>query len=402
MRAFRVFFCLLMLMLAAANSSHAAEQFKLAIPPYAFQFPRDHNSHPAYATEWWYYTGHLQTRDGRKFGYQLTWFRTALAPSIDRKSAWAARDLMFAHFALTDENGRKFYFTDRIGRANLGMNGADVNSVNPRIWCGDWVLKFGGKSGETQQIRARGASDSRTTNGQSFALDLKQTALKAPATQGENGVSQKSAGRGRASHYYSYTRLQTSGTLVVGNERLSVTGQSWFDHEYSSNQMDATQVGWDWFSLQFTDGRELMVYRLRLKNGATEPYSSGTLIGKDGETRHLKLSEFQLTPLATWKSPATGATYPAKWRVTLPREKINLIVTPTVANQELRPSRTGANLAYWEGSVRARGDAGRARVERRRLSGNDRLRQSVRPEFLDTKGTKNTQRNTKMNEENRF
>ncbi len=361
MRTFRVFLCLLLLLLGVANGSPATEQFKLAVAPYAFQFPRDHNSHPAYATEWWYYTGHLQSKDGRKFGYQLTWFRTALAPSIDRKSAWAARDLMFAHFALTDEKGQQFYFTDRIGRANLGMNGADTDSKTPRVWCGDWVLKFGGKSGETQQIRARGASDGKATNGQSFALDLRQIALKAPAVQGENGVSQKSAGRGRASHYYSYTRLQTTGTLVVGNERLNVAGQSWFDHEYGSNQMDGTQVGWDWFSLQFDDGRELMVYRLRLKNGKTEPYSSGTLIEKTGKTRHLKLSEFQLTPLATWKSPATGATYPAKWRVRLPREKIDLTVTPTLANQELRPSRTGANLAYWEGSVVARGtQSGRA------------------------------------------
>lgn len=355
MRAFRVFLCLLLLSFCAARCSHAAAQFKLAVPPYAFQFPRDHNSHPAYATEWWYYTGHLQTKDGRKFGYQLTWFRTALAPAINRQSAWAARDLMFAHFALTDENGQQFYFTDRIGRANLGLNGADSNSKTPRIWCGDWVLKFGGKTGETQTIRARGTSDARTTSAQSFALDLEQIALKSPVIQGEKGVSQKSAGRGRASHYYSYTRLKTSGTIVVGNERLSVTGQSWFDHEYGSNQMDASQVGWDWFSLQFTDGRELMVYRLRLKNGKTEPYSSGTLIEKSGKARHLKLAEFQLTPLSSWKSPATGATYPAKWRIALPREKINLVVTPAIANQELRPSRTGANLAYWEGSVIARG-----------------------------------------------
>ena len=356
-RTFRVFLCLLLL----PACSHAAAQFKLAVPPYAYQFPRDHNSHPAYATEWWYYTGHLQTKSGRKFGYQLTWFRTALAPSIDRKSQWAARDLMFAHFALTDENGQKFYFTDRIGRANLNMNGADSASATPRVWCGDWALRFGGQSGEKQTIRARGQSDAKITNGQSFALDLTQIALKAPVVHGENGVSQKSAGRGRASHYYSYTRLKTSGTLVIGNERLSVTGQSWFDHEFGSNQMDASQVGWDWFSLQFSDGRELMVYRLRLKNGATEPYSSGTLVEKNGKSRHLKLAEFKLTPLSTWKSSATGATYPAKWRIFLPREKIDLTVTPAVAAQELRPSRTGANLAYWEGSVIARGtDNGRA------------------------------------------
>ena len=361
MSAFRVLFCLLLSLCVARCSHAAAAQFKLAVAPYTFAFPRDHNSHPAYATEWWYYTGHLTARDGRKFGYQLTWFRTALAPEINRKSKWAARDLMFAHFALTDENGQKFYFTDRIGRANLGLNGADSSSKTPRIWCGDWVLKFGGATGETQKLRARGKSDASATTGQSFALDLRQVALKPPTINGENGVSQKSAGRGRASHYYSYTRLQTSGTLVLGNQRLSVSGQSWFDHEYGSNQMDASQVGWDWFSLQLSDGRELMVYRLRLKNGKTEPYSSGTLVEKSGKARHLKLAEFQLTPLSRWKSPATGASYPAKWRVVLPREKIDLVVAPVVANQELRPSRTGANLAYWEGSVSARGTSkGRA------------------------------------------
>ena len=354
MSAFRVLFCLLLLSYGAQAAESKAE-FKLAVPPYTYQFPRDHNSHPAYATEWWYYTGHLQSKDGRKFGYQLTWFRTALAPTIDRKSKWAARDLMFAHFALTDEKGQTFYFTDRIGRANLGMNGADTDSKTPRIWCGDWALRFGGKTGETQQIRARGQSDARATNGQDFALDLKQIALKSATIHGENGVSQKSAGKGRASHYYSFTRLQTSGTIVVGNERLSVTGQSWFDHEYGSNQMDASQVGWDWFSLQLSDGRELMVYRLRLKNGKTEPLSSGTLVEKNGKPRHLKLADFRLTPLSNWKSAATGATYPAKWRIDLPREKMSLTVTPTVANQELRPSRTGANLAYWEGSVTASG-----------------------------------------------
>jgi len=332
-----------------------ASAFKLALPGYQYQFPRDHNSHPAYATEWWYYTGHLKSKDGRKFGYQLTWFRTALAPSIDRQSAWAARDLMFAHFALTDERGQTFYFADRIGRANLGLNGADANSKTPRIWCGDWVLKFGGNNGNSQTMRARAQSDASATQGQAFALDLTQRALKPPVIHGENGVSQKSAGRGRASHYYSFTRLQTSGTLVLGNERLSVTGQSWFDHEYGSNQMDASQVGWDWFSIQLSDGRELMVYRLRLKNGSTEPLSSGTLVERNGRARHLTRAEFSLQPLSNWKSPATGATYPARWRVSLPREKMELEVTPTVANQELRPSRTGANLAYWEGSIGVRG-----------------------------------------------
>ncbi len=345
---------------AAPFPSQPKPQFRLALPGYKFQFPRDHGSHPQFATEWWYYTGHLEATNGRRFGYQMTWFRTALTPRTARKSAWATRDVIFCHFALTDERGQKFYFSDRIGRANLGLSNAssDVKSNGaklPLIYSGDWKLQFGGVRGEKQTFRAGAISDATETAGQKFALDLSQIALKPPTIQGQNGVSQKSAGRGQASHYYSFTRLQTRGVLTLGDEKLSVTGQSWFDHEFGSSQLSKNQVGWDWFSLQLSDGRELMLYRLRLKNGGIEPYSSGTLIEKNGVSRHLKLADFRLTPLSTWKSAATGATYPATWKIELPREKIRLEVTPTLENQELRPKRSGANLSYWEGSVRASG-----------------------------------------------
>lgn len=329
--------------------------FKQALPGYTYSFPRDHGSHPNYATEWWYYTGHLQARDGRRFGFQLTWFRTALAPRIERKSAWAARDLMFAHFALTDESGKRFLFSDRIGRANLGLNGADANSKMPRVWCGDWQLQFGEPRGQNQTLRAAAQSDAKATQGVKFALSLSQQALKPPAIHGEKGVSQKSAGVGRASHYFSFTRLQTQGTLQIGDEKLQVVGQSWFDHEFGSGQMASNQVGWDWFSLQLSDGRELMLYRLRLRGGGTEPFSSGTIVEKDGRTRHLKLSDFQLTPGQTWHSPQTGADYPLNWKVTLPHEKMTLVVDAVLPQQELRPVRSSRKLAYWEGSVRAKG-----------------------------------------------
>jgi len=334
--------------------AHSAS-FRPALPGYKFQFPRDHGSHPQFATEWWYYTGHLQASDGRRFGYQMTWFRTALAPKIERKSAWATRDVIFCHFALTDENGRKFLFSDRIGRANLGLSGATNGAKLPRIYSGDWALQFGGKSGERQSFFASATSDAKETVGQKFALDLTQIALKAPVVHGQNGVSQKSAGRGQASHYYSFTRLGTRGVLTLGTEKLAVTGQSWFDHEFGSSQLSKNQVGWDWFSLQLNDGRELMLYRLRLKNGGVEPFSSGTIVEKNGVSRHLKRADFRLKPLSTWKSAATNAVYPLKWRIEIPRENIRLEVSPTLENQELRPRRTGANLSYWEGSVRAAG-----------------------------------------------
>jgi predicted secreted hydrolase len=342
---------------SSPSVSHAQKSFKLALPGYRFSFPRDHGSHPQYGTEWWYYTGHLKSKDGRRFGYQLTWFRTALTPRIQRKSNWAVRDVFFAHFALTDEAGRQFFFTDRIGRGRLELAGASSGPKMPRVFIGDWNLQFGGKTGESQSFRAVGQSDAAGTKGQGFALDLKQTSIKPLAIQGKNGVSQKATGLGRASHYYSFTRLRTIGTLTLGNEKLSVEGESWFDHEFGSNQLDKNQVGWDWFSLQLIDGRELMLYRLRLRSGGVEPLSSGTLVEKDGRTRHLKLANFRLTPLENWKSAETGASYPVRWRVEVPRLKLNLEVAAIIPDQELRPRRSGTNLSYWEGSVNAVGSA---------------------------------------------
>ena len=333
----------------------SAAEFRLALPGYKFQFPRDHGSHPAFATEWWYYTGHLKAENGQRFGYQLTWFRTALAPKVARKSSWAARDVFFAHFALTDERGKRFFFSDRIARGNLGLAGATAGAKLPRIFVGPWNLQFGGKNGEKQSLRASAKSDATGTKNQNFALELSQIALKPPAIQGQNGVSQKSAGRGRASHYYSFTRLQTSGVLTLGTQKLRVSGQSWFDHEFGSNQLDQSQVGWDWFSIQLRDGRDLMLYRLRLRNGGIEPFSSGTLVEKNGTTRHLKLANFRMTPLSTWKSGETGANYPTRWKIELPRLKINLEVNAAFENQELRPRRSGVNLSYWEGSIAASG-----------------------------------------------
>lgn len=342
----------------------AASSFKLALPGYTYAFPRDHGSHPAYATEWWYYTGHLKSTDGRRFGYQATWFRIALAPKVSRTSHFATRDLFFGHLALTDETGRKFYFTDRIERAALGLAGAThlgdgAPAKTPvAVWVGDWRLQFGGAGGRQQRLRAAGNSDAPGTEGTAFGLDLRQVSQRAPVINGQDGVSQKSAGLGRASHYYSYTRLGTQGTLQIDGEQLNVTGESWFDHEFGSNQMSAGQVGWDWFSLQLEDGRDLMVYRLRLKGGKTEPLSSGTLVYRDGRSRHLPLRTYQLVPGKTWLSPRTGGNYPVQWQVLVPGEGLILKVEAVFPEQELVPRRSGAGtLAYWEGSVRVTGSS---------------------------------------------
>jgi predicted secreted hydrolase len=320
--------------------------FRLALPGYKHVFPRDHAAHPEYSTEWWYYTGHLKTRNERRFGYELTFFRQALTPqTVQRASKWATRDIIFAHFAITDESGKRFFPSDRIARSAAGVAGAQTQT--PHTWIGDWDVQF---RGNKQLLRAA----ARSKDGTQIGIDLTQTEQKPPVIHGINGVSQKAAGRGQASHYYSFTRLSTRGTLRLGEERFEVTGQSWFDHEFGSNQLAPDQVGWDWFSLQLDDGRDLMLYRMRLRNGGTDPYSSGTVVEKDGRSRHIKVNEYRIEPLATWRSTDTKATYPIRWRLSLPRESINLEVEATLPNQEF-VARQSVGISYWEGSVRVRG-----------------------------------------------
>ena len=365
---FFVFFALLFAPIHPAQAAPtfgsgavAGAKFRQAVPPYRYEFPRDHNAHPQFATEWWYYTGHLTSENGRKFGYQLTWFRTAIAPAIRRKSKWATRDILFAHFAITDETGQKFYFTDTIGRSNLGICGADTNSKTPRIWCNDWVLQFSGPRGQTQTLRARGNSDARGTKGAEMALSLRVSTTENEVLNGVNGVSQKSAGVGRASHYYSYTDLAASGTLQIGRETFRVRGTSWLDREWGSSQMAPSQVGWDWFSLRLSDGRQLMLYQLRLKNGGVEPYSSGTLTEKNGRFRHLKRRDFELIAgKERYKSPESGGNYPISWKIRVPSARISLDVRAVLPEQELIPRRSGRNLSYWEGAISGAGKGLRA------------------------------------------
>jgi predicted secreted hydrolase len=316
--------------------------FRLAIPPREFAFPRDHASHPEFRVEWWYYTGHLGAPE-RSLGYELTFFRVGLsrAPRVNG-SKWAARDAMFAHLALTDETRSRFRSDEAASRAALGLAGADTTRYH--TWLHDWSAELE-RDNRTHRLRARTAD---------FGIALELSPEKPPVIHGENGVSQKSAGAGNASHYYSMTRLTTRGRVFDGNDSLEVTGLSWMDHEFGSAGLSSGQIGWDWFSVQLDDGRELMLYRLRLKNGRTEPLSSGTLVQKDGTTRHLALRDFRISSSRRWLSPETGAEYPSGWRIEVPSERLSLDITPTVKGQEL-VSRTMGGVVYWEGSCKVRG-----------------------------------------------
>ena len=351
------FFLALFLLLASGPRGHAASsRYQLALPGYGYAFPRDHGSHPAYSTEWWYYTGHLKSKSGQEFGFQATWFRTALAPAIKRQSKWATRDIYFAHFALTDASGKRFYFSDKIGRGALGLSGADAGKTAPRVHVGDWNLQFGTGNGNTQNIHLGATSDQSVTRGKAFGIRLAFRALRPPTIHGERGVSQKSAGVGRASHYYSFCNLATTGQVELNGETLQVSGQSWFDHEFGSSQLEPDQTGWDWFSIQLDDGRELMLYHLRLTKGRVEPLSSGTLVERDGHTRHLKLSDFRLTPVAR-TTTASGTSYPTSWKIEVPSLGLSLVSSPALPDQELRPVRSGVDLSYWEGLISLQGTA---------------------------------------------
>ncbi|MGH7409508.1 MAG: lipocalin-like domain-containing protein, partial [Candidatus Methylomirabilis sp.] len=292
----------------------------------------------------WYYSGHLRTEEGHQFGYQLTFFRVGVEPSLrgDSRSRWAVRDLYLAHFAISDLKHQRFHYWERRSRGALGSAGASTETF--KVWNGTWAA-----NGDSRAHHLAGSVEG-------YAIDLTLIPTKPPAIHGRNGVSQKAEGLGRASHYYSLTRMATDGTLTHAGKRLKVTGSSWMDHEFGSNQLTANQVGWDWFALQLEDGSELMLYQLRERSGSPDPHSSGSLIHPDGRVEHLPLRAFRLEPQEVWQSPKIGGRYPIRWRVRIPERLIDLTVQAAFPDQEL-DTQGSTQVIYWEGSVTASGTA---------------------------------------------
>jgi predicted secreted hydrolase len=321
-----------------AGLGESAEGFAPVVPGKTFAFPADHGPHPEFRTEWWYFTGNLETTEERRFGFQLTFFRSALAPAMpERKSAWATRQAWLAHFTVSDIAGGKFHSFERWSRDALGLAGARAEPF--RIWVKDWTAT----SERTFPLRLSASADQA-------AIDLLLQQGKPPVLQGERGLSRKSAEPGNASYYYSLTRMPASGSVTVEGERFEVTGLAWMDREWSTSSLGKDQVGWDWFSLQLSDGWDLMLYRLRRKDGTADPASSGTLIDSRGESRALNPSKFQILPSGEWRSPRSGARYPTRWRLRIPQEDLDLEVRPLLADQELDVS-----FRYWEGAVSIEG-----------------------------------------------
>jgi predicted secreted hydrolase len=312
--------------------------------PYRFAFPRDHAAHFGYQSEWWYYTGHVRAKDGRRFGYELTFFRVGVKPGnggpAAGESKWRGNELYPAHFALTDEAGKTFVHYEKFARAALGAGASSDSKLDVRV--DDWTLVG------TDPFRMHARADGN-------AITFAQAPEKAPAIHGHDGISRKGPCATCASHYYSMTRLHTTGTLVWHGEKLAVDGISWMDHEFGSDELQKNQAGWDWFSIQLDDRRELMLYVLRQKDGTVTPQSSGSLIERDGRVRYLALSDFATEATGTWKSPHTGGTYPSGWRVRVPAAHVDVVLAPTVLDQEL--SNTSGGVSYWEGAVDVRDPA---------------------------------------------
>lgn len=364
--------------LAEAMGGADTTGYARALEPRPFIFPGDHGPHPEYRTEWWYVTANLEAPDGRRFGVQFTLFRSALAPEAGAGDGMAGqagdapggegmapgaslstRQVYMGHFAVTDVAGDAFHEAERFTRAAGGLAGGTADPL--RIWLDDWSLTGGGEAdpdapgaGAVFPLTVSAALDPATegTTGASVPVGVRLSLAPAKplVIQGDRGLSRKGPEPGNASFYYSFTRLEASGTVTVDGVPHAVAGTAWLDREWSTSALSAEQEGWDWFALQLDDGRDLMVYRLRQRDGGTDPLSEGVLVEADGAVRRLSAEEFALAETGSWESPLDGTVYPSGWRVVVPGEGVDLTVTPVRQDQELNVS-----VRYWEGAVEVEG-----------------------------------------------
>ncbi len=343
---------ILLLLPGAATAQNPPAQYRAASPGYTYSFPRDHFNHPDFQTEWWYYTGNVKSASGQTFGFQMTFFRQAVrrsaTPIAPMDSPWVIEDLYLAHAALSDLSGGKFHHSERLNRAGPGIAG--VSTEPGRIWNGNWQVLWEGNRQTLEAVAEQ------------WTLRLTLDSRKPPVIHGQQGISQKAPGPGQASHYISLTRLAAAGTIEIGGKAYAVQGTAWMDHEFFTHPLAPEQVGWDWLSLQLDDQTELMLFRLRRRDGSLDPYSAATYVDVSGKPRHLSARDFTLRPIEgrandKWTSPATGAIYPIRWQVTVPSLALELEVSTRLPQQEM--TTTGGLVPnYWEGAVEISGTRG--------------------------------------------
>jgi len=328
----------------------SASDFRLAVPPYQFEFPRDHGSHDDYRTEWWYYTGHLRAESGRRYGFEVTFFRVGVEPpGAPARTRWDLRNLSLAHFAITDIDGRKFRYYEKLNRSSPFTAGSATGALN--VFNESW--------------RATTLADGSwrlTASAGGDAVDLVLRASKPPAIHGQNGVSVKAQGIGYASHYYSMTRLVVTGTVQSkGRKAEPCQGLAWMDHEFGSAVLRENQQGWDWFAIQLDNETELMLYIIRRTDGTPDVTSSGSLVMDGGEVIHISGNQMRVQPITTWRSPRSGATYPMGWNISISSLKLQVKLTPALEDQEL-VTKSSTQVTYWEGAVGVSGSFGNVGV----------------------------------------
>jgi len=323
-------------LLGAGNN----DGFEKAVETRAFTFPKDHGPHPGFRNEWWYLTGNLDDENGRRFGFEITFFRFALTPgNPEPDSNWRSNQVYIAHLAITDVDDHRFLVAQKYSRDALGLAGAQADPF--RVWIDDWQLAASGSDNTQWQLRA--ADDE-------FGIEFSLSPVKHPVLQGIEGLSQKSDEVGNASYYYSITRFETAGTMTIGSDEFAVSGLSWLDREWSSSALSPKQKGWDWFSLQLSDGSDLMFYNIRKTDGSQDVHSAGTWVNQNGEAGTIGSDEIDIDVTDEWRSP-DGGNYPAGWTVRLPQRNLFLTITPVLDDQEL-----STTVRYLEGAVDVSGE----------------------------------------------
>lgn len=319
--------------------------YPVVTPGPALTFPRDHGAHAAYRTEWWYFTGWLETPDGKPLGFQVTFFRSRPATDPANPSAFAPRQIVFAHAALSDPATGKLIHDQRMARSGFGIAGA--SEADAKIALLDWNLD-----------RATNGVFRTRTPARDFALNLAFAPTQPILVNGDRGYSRKGARPEQASYYYSMPQLAVTGSVVRAGKRVAVTGRAWLDREWSSTLLDPAAVGWDWAGVNLDDGAALMAFQVRGKNGGAI-YAGGTFRRPDGSVAVLKPDDVRFVPRRRWRSPATGAAYPvqADFLVRLPEGVRRFALKPLFDAQELDGRAVGMP-AYWEGAVSTPGGRG--------------------------------------------
>lgn len=320
-------------------------QFQQVQAPTELVFPLDHQAHPQYGLEWWYFTGNLTSDQGHEYGYQLTFFRIGLARADDPRlsldsTVLSQSEVLMAHFAITNVSRQAYYSQERFGRSAVGLGGIETRNADVFVYLDDWQARINDDGGIT--LTAYAHDDDAVP----FAIDLTLSANGPPLLHGQDGFSRKGSGAGQANFYYSLVQLNTQGQLQLGADAVNVAGVSWFDHEWGTSSLPVGGAGWDWFGLQWPDGSALMMARVRLRDGSVDPTFVNTYLEPSGRVHKFKNNAVEWKVDAHWRSAASGIRYPSAWTVVIPAVSLACDMEALSADQEFRGFST-----YWEGAV---------------------------------------------------